>query len=170
MLIYRLDAPQDIRRVSFGGRFYNRAPKSRIDLLYSLDAGKTWTECWSLTQTAPPWDVIHHEVAHLPAGHRSVWLQYRMNTIQPSPSGCSIYAVRMEANYAPPPSGFTPIQVTFSWSESQQDRTLVKRSHTQTIPKLPFQYRIQVRGEDHPIVHSLRVSRPGAAGLERGLF
>jgi hypothetical protein len=39
-LVYRLEAPRNIRRVNFGGRFYNRAPGSHIDLMYSVDQGK----------------------------------------------------------------------------------------------------------------------------------
>src|SRR5262249_32797332 len=90
-LVYRLDAPGDLTRVNFGGRFCNRAPKSHTDLLYSLDAGKTWAKVWSLRRTTPPWDVIHYETVEIPGGHRAVWLKYLMNTPDPSPGGCSIY-------------------------------------------------------------------------------
>lgn len=161
-LVYRLDAPADITRVSYGGRFYNRAPKSHVDLLYSLDAGLTWTKSWSLRRTSPPWDVIHYETVEIPRGHRSVWLKYLMNTTEAAPGGCSIYALRMEANYLPADSTFKPLEVTFNWSERQKDSTLVERSHTQTVPHLPFKYDINVGGVDHPVVSSLRVNVQGA--------
>src|SRR5262249_46919355 len=48
-LVYRMDAPSDITRITYGGRFYNRATKSRIQMLYSLDAGKTWKRSWILS-------------------------------------------------------------------------------------------------------------------------
>lgn len=156
-LVYRLDAPRDIRRVQFGGRFYNRAPKSHIDMLYSLDAGRTWTNCWSLRRIEQPWDVIHYETVQIPPGHRSVHVKYLLNSPDPSPSGCSIYAVRMEANYLPIDATYKPVQVKFSWSERKPNRKLVERSHTQTIPGLPFRYNINVGGEDHPVMNSLRV-------------
>ncbi len=151
-LVYRLDAPADITRVNYGGRFYNRAPRSHVDLLYSLDAGRTWRKSWSLRRTAPPWDVIHYETLELPGGHRSVWLKYLMNTTEAAPAGCSIYAVRMEAAYLPLDTAFRPLEVTFNWSERQKDRTLVERSHRQTVPRLPFRYTINVGGEDHPVI------------------
>ena len=160
--VYRLDAPRDITRVNFGGRFYNRAPQSHIDLLYSLDGGQTWTKSWSLRRTSPPWDVIHYETVDIPKGHRTVWSKYLMNTTEPASSGCSIYAVRMEANYRPADTTFQPVQVTFHWSERQSDRSLVARSHTQTITKLPFKYTIDVGGADHPIVNWLRLNLQGA--------
>ncbi|HEY5910254.1 MAG TPA: hypothetical protein VJA21_06575 [Verrucomicrobiae bacterium] len=162
-LVYRLQAPREIRQVTFGGRFYNRAPKSHIDMLCSLDGGTTWSNQWSLRRTSQPWDVIHYETVNIPAGHTSVLVKYLMNTTEASPAGCSIYAVRMEADYTPPDASFEPLQVTFNWSEPQLDRSLVERSHTQTIRALPFKYDLDVGGADHPIVNWLRVSQAGAA-------
>jgi hypothetical protein len=161
-LIYRMDAPGDITRIHFGGRFYNRAPRSHLDLLYSLDEGRTWTQSWSLRRTSPPWDVIHYETVQLPKGHRSVWMKYAMNTSEAAPSGCSIYAVRLEADHLPADATFRPLRVTFNWSERQPDRSLVERSHTQIINNLPFKYFIDVGGEDHPVMNSLRVNLAGA--------
>ncbi|MCC6444312.1 MAG: hypothetical protein IT210_12775 [Armatimonadetes bacterium] len=161
-LVYRLDAPGEIVRLTYGGRFYNRAPGSRIELLYSLNGGKKWVKSWSLTQTEMPWDVIRYETVKIPAGHRFVWVKYLMNTPAPEPSGCSLYAVRMEADYRPASAAFRPIEVTFNWAEPQKNRTLVERSHTQLIPKLPFTYTINAGGEDHPVVRSLRVNLKGA--------
>ena len=198
-LVYRLDAPRDITRVTFGGRFYNRAPKSRIDLAWSLD-GKTWTTAWSLTSTEKPWDVVHYETIDLgkipePAATshepdagasgdartppvapatgssasgssgrtRSVWLRYLMNSPAAARDACSIYSVRMEANCLPADAAARPVEVTFNWSEPQKDRTLIERSHTQLVEKLPARYTINVGGEDHPVMNSLRVNLKGAA-------
>jgi hypothetical protein len=52
--------------------------------------------------------------------------------------------------------------VTFTWNEAQKDRTLVERSHTQVVTKLPAKYTINVGGEDHPVMKSLRVNLQGA--------
>ncbi|HEV8606114.1 MAG TPA: hypothetical protein VGQ99_12145, partial [Tepidisphaeraceae bacterium] len=91
-IVYRIDAPRDLTRLTYGGRFYNRAPKSHIDLLHSLDNGQTWTKSWFLTDTAQPWDVIHYETVQIPAGCRSVLVKYLMNSPSPSHDACSIYA------------------------------------------------------------------------------
>ncbi len=157
-LVYRMDAPTDITRLTYGGRFYNRAPKSRVQMFYSLDGGKTWTRSWILSSTKMPWDVIHYETVPMPKGHRSVWIKYQMNTSDPQPSGCSIYALRMEAAHRPADPVFRPLRVTFHWSERQADRTLIPRSHTRTITKLPARYTVDVGGADHPEMNWLRVS------------
>ena len=94
--------PRDITRVEYGGRLYNRAPHSHIDFLHSFDGGKTWTQSYSLTNTAPPWDVIHYEtVDAVPPGTRSVLFKYRLQSSAAGPDACSLYAVRMEANHQP---------------------------------------------------------------------
>src|SRR6185503_17825067 len=58
-VVFKVDAPRDITRIHYGGRLYNRAPKSHIDFLHSFDGGKTWNRSYSLTKTDQPWDVIH---------------------------------------------------------------------------------------------------------------
>jgi hypothetical protein len=163
---YRMDAPSDITRVTFGGRFYNRAPNSHCDLLYSLDDGKNWTLAWSLADTQQPWDVIHYEKIAVPAGHRSVLLKYLIHCVSPADTGfgASIYAARMEANYAPGNAEFKPIEVTYSWRERQKDYSTVARSHTQLVEKLPFKYTIDVGGVDHPVMDSLAINIKGARG------
>jgi hypothetical protein len=164
-IVFRVDAPRDITAFTYGGRFYNRAPQSHTDLLHSLDGGKTWTTSWSLTDTKAPWDVLHYEtIRDVPAGTRSVLLKYLWNGSEAGTAGCSIYSVRMEVNHKPAEATARPIEVTFNWSEPQKDRTLVKRSHTQVVDKLPARYTINVGGEDQPIVDSLRVNLQGAGG------
>jgi hypothetical protein len=165
-LVYRLDAPRDLTKLTFGGRFYNRAPGSHIDLLYSLDAGRTWTKVWSLTDTNQPWDVIHYETVAIPPGHRQVWAKYLMNTSDASPSGCSLFAVRMEANHLPADPAFKPLVVTFRWSEPDKDGKLTERSHRQKVEKLPMRYAINVGGEDQPVMQSLTISAADVAGAE----
>jgi hypothetical protein len=156
-IVYRMDAPRDITRVTFGGRFYNRAPKSHIDLLWSTD-GKTWKQAWSLTSTEKPWDVVHHETIDVPKGNRQVYLKYVMNSPNTVRDACSLYSVRMEANYLPADTTFRPVLVQFIWQERQKDGSLVLRDHQEAVEKLPHRYTINVGGEDHPVMHSLLVS------------
>jgi len=162
-IVYRLDAPGDITRLTYGGRFYNRTPKSHIDMLHSFDGGKTWTTSWTLTDTQPPWDTIHYETIDAPKGVKSVLVKYLVSCPQEGGSDkCSIYAVRMEADYLPADATHKPIEVTFNWSEVQKDRSLVERSHTEVVTKVPHKYAINVGGDDHPVMNYLRVGLQGA--------
>ncbi|MHC4111191.1 MAG: hypothetical protein ACYSUY_08950, partial [Planctomycetota bacterium] len=162
-VVFRIDTPEDITRINYGGRFYNRAPQSRIELLHSFDAGKTWNKTYSLTRIKPPWDVIHYEtIDKVPAATRSVLFKYLLNSSQAGTSACSIYSVRMEVNHRPKDASFKPLEVTFDWSELQQDYSLLERSHTELIQIVPYRYTINVGGVDHPVVNSLRINLKGA--------
>jgi hypothetical protein len=167
-VVFRIDAPRDITRINYGGRFYNRAPKSHIALLHSFDGGKSWSQSYSLTDTQQPWDVIHYEtVTEIPKGTRSVLFKYLLNGSAAGSDACSIYAVRMEANHERADARTTPLEVTFAWSEVQADRTLVERSHTQHLTALPAKYNINVGGADHPIMRSLQISAEPAGATAR---
>ena len=161
-VVYRIDAPRDISRVTYGGRFYNRAPDANIRLSHSFDNGKTWTETYRLTDTKLPWDTIRYEtVDAIPAGTRSALIKYSLKAREAGSNACSIYSVRMEVNHRPVASEDRPLEVAFTWSEVQPDRSLVQRSHTQRIDQARARYTINVGGADHPIVDSLRVCLAG---------
>lgn len=158
-VVFRLDAPRDITRLTYGGRLYNRVRDGHIDFLHSFDGGKTWTKAYSLTDTTPPWDVIHYEkVEGIPAGTRSVLVKYLWNGRDAGAGSCSLYEVRMEVNHKPADAAPRPLAVTFTWKERQADYTTVSRSHTKLVHKLPATYTINVGGADHPIVESLKIA------------
>ncbi|MEN6345034.1 MAG: hypothetical protein ABFE16_06975 [Armatimonadia bacterium] len=162
-VVFRVDAPADITRVTYGGRFYNRAPRSHVDLLHSFDGGETWTKTYSLTDTKPPWDVLRYEtVEPVPAGTRSVLFKYLLNSSAAGPECCSLYSVRMEVNHKVADPGFKPLEVTFNWSERQADYSLVERSHTELVTQVPYRYTLNVGGVDHPVVNWLRIARKEA--------
>lgn len=116
-----------------------------------------------MTDTNPPWDVIHHEtVSQIPPGTSSALVKYRLESTAAGSSACSIYAVRMEANYLPADPTFRPLEVTFRWSEVQENRSLVERSHTEEVGRVPHVYAICCGGADHPVVRSLEVKLQGA--------
>src|SRR4051812_8672308 len=99
-VVFRMDAPRDFARIEYGGRFYNRARGSQIDLSHSFDGGKSWSRSYLLTNTAQPWDVIHYEtVDSIPSGTRAVLFKYRMQCTVAGKDACSIYAMRMEGNH-----------------------------------------------------------------------
>ena len=162
-VVFKIDTPGDTTSVTYGGRFYNRAPRSRIELLHSFDAGQTWRTSYSLTKTDPPWDVIRYEtVSDVPAGCRSVLFKYLLSSSAAGKNVCSLYSVRMEAKYRPADTTFQPLEVTYNWSEVQPDYSLVQRSHTQLVASVPFTYQIHVGGADHPVVNSLSINLKGA--------
>ena len=159
-VVYRIDAPQPITRIVYGGRFYNRARQGQIELSHSFDAGQSWQPTFTLTDTDLPWDDIHYTtVDRVPSDCRRVLLKYRLRRGDAGPDACSIYGVRMEVNHRPVTPGFEPLEVTFDWNEIQADRSRLPRSHTQRIDQVPCRYVLNVGGADHPIVESLRVRR-----------
>ncbi|MHB0961068.1 MAG: discoidin domain-containing protein [Pirellulaceae bacterium] len=161
-VVFRLDAPRPITRLIYGGRLYNRAANSHIDFLHSFDGGRTWTRCYSLTDTKPPWDVIHYEtVDDVPPGAQSVLVKYLLSSPEAGPAACSLYAVRIEANYELADPAFHPLEITYRWKELHNDRTLVERSHSELVTRVPHTYTINVGGDDHPIVDSLGVNLQG---------
>jgi len=160
-LVYRMDAPNDVVRVVFGGRFYNRDIAGSAKLLYSVDAGKTWTRVWSADNPkgTQPWDLVHYAGADMPKGTRSVLVKYLLNK-------WGLYALRAEADYLPKAAGFRPMEVTFTWTERKGDdwfTDAVKRSHTQLVEHLPLRYTINVGGTDVHETESLRVNLKGSA-------
>ena len=179
-VVFKVDAPRDITRVNYGGRFYNRGPHAHIDLRHSFDGGRTWQQSWTLTDTKQPWDTFHFEtVDRVPPGTCSVLFKYLWNADEAGTAQASLYAVRMEVNHKPADEGFKPLEVTFTWWEPQEGKAegkgvamprgacafpLVKRSHTQVVDRVPLTYTINVGGADHPILESLRICPRGAAG------
>lgn len=176
-VVFKMDAPNDLTRLVYGARMYPRAPGSHIDFLHSFDGGKTWTTDHSQKPVEAPWDVIKYvTVENIPAGTRSVLFKYSINGSSPGEQSCGIYAMRMEANYKPIDPGFSPMLITYSWMERQEDYSLVNRSHTEFVAKVPFKYTINVGGVDHPVMDSLKIkvqprgesSKPPVVGYSDG--
>jgi hypothetical protein len=159
-VIFKIDAPQDLTRIIQSARMYLKKPKAEIRFEHSFDGGKTWTKSYSFTDTQQPWDDIHDQITtNIPVGTKSVLFKYVLKD-------ASVYSIRMEANHKVPPSHATPLEVTFNWAERQADYSLVKRSHTQLVEKLPATYTIDVGGTDHPIVESLTINPKGARNAD----
>ena len=155
-VVFKIDAPDDVTKITQGARMYVRNPKSSITFEHSFDGGKTWKQSYTHTEVEQPWDDIQNQVTtSIPPGTKSVLFKYTLDN-------AGLYSVRMEANHKVKNPTPGPVEVTFNWSERQQDYSLVKRSHTQLVEKLPATYSINVGGADHPIVESLTVNTKGA--------
>jgi YVTN family beta-propeller protein len=163
-LTYRMDAPNDITRIVYGGRLFNAVAGSYIDFLHSFDGGVTWIPSYRLTDTSLPHDVIHYEtVTNIPAGVRTVLFKYVFhNTGTTAGVAAGLYAVRMEANYRPSVDAPAATDIVFRWKEVRADRTTVARSHKQRVTAFPFSYIIDVGGSDHPIMDSVTVNTVSA--------
>jgi hypothetical protein len=135
---------------------YVRKPKSEVRFEHSFDGGKTWIKSFTFNDTKEPWDDIHDQITtDIPAGAKSALFKYIMKD-------ASLYSIRMEANHKVPNPTPGPLEVRFNWSERQPDYSLVKRSHTQLVEKLPCRYTIDVGGADHPVMESLTIHPKGA--------
>jgi hypothetical protein len=157
-VVFKIDAPADITKITQTARMYVRQPKSEVRFEHSFDGGKTWTKSFAFNDVAEPWDDLHDQVTtDVPAGTKSVLFKYVLNR-------ASLYSVRMEANHKVDDPAIKPIEVTYAWSERQGDYSLVERSHTQLVESLPFTYDINVGGVDHPVMNFVRVSAKGAGG------
>ncbi len=157
-VVFKIDAPDDIVKITQSARMMVKAPKSEVRFETSFDGGKTWNKTYAFNDNTPPFDDLHDEVTtKIPAGARSVQFKYIMKD-------SSLYSVRMEADHKAPAKAISPMEVTFNWKERQADYSLVKRSHTQLVEKLPAMYTIDVGGTDHPIVDSLVINPKGARG------
>ena len=163
-LTYRMDAPNDITRMVYGGRLQNYFDGSYIDYLHSFDGGATWIRSYHFDDVAAPWDVIHYEtVTDVPPGTRTVLFKFVFHSTGNEGGRASgLYAARMEADHLPVNGGNAPLDVTWQWAEVQGDRTLVERSHTQRITSFPVTYVINVGGADHPVMRSIRVNLEGS--------
>src|SRR5688572_7623244 len=154
-VVFKIDAPDQLTRITQGARMYVRNPKAEIRFEHSFDGGKTWKKSLAFNDTGPTWDDIVHQVTTgIPRGAKSVLFKYILKD-------AGLYAVRMEANHEAPSKTPGPVEVTFDWLERQADYSLVERSHTQVVDKLPATYTINVGGADHPVVNSLTVSTKG---------
>ncbi|MCL2646979.1 MAG: discoidin domain-containing protein, partial [Phycisphaerales bacterium] len=174
-ITYKIDAPADITSLTYGARMYIKGVKGSIDFLHSFDGGKTWIKSLSFTDNNAPYDAIRYmTIDDVPAGTKSVLIKYAIATNAGDLFTCSLYSTHMEVNHklANPIITGTgtdtvltkPMEVTFNWSERQNNYSTVKRSHTQFIDKLPATYTINVGGDDQPIVDSLTVNLKGARG------
>jgi hypothetical protein len=154
-VVFKIDAPQDITKITQGARMYVRNKKASIVFEHSFDGGKTWIESYRHTEIEQPWDDIQNQVTDkIPAGTKSVLFKYTLNE-------AGLYSIRMEADHKVTDKQ-VPLEVTYEWSERQSDYKTVKRSHTQLVEQLPSTYTINVGGADHPIMESLTISPKGA--------
>ena len=163
-LVYKLQVPGDITPVTIGRHYrtMENNDKGRIAYLVSLDDGKTWKETWRVRgkpnakrNKGTPVDEIHHQSVDIPRGNKSVLVKYSMFKF--GLWNLRRGGLRAGRHDLQAPGGY------LTWNERQEDYSLVRRSHTQLLDRLPARYEINVGGADHPEMVSLRINQQGAA-------
>ena len=154
-MAFKMVSPRDITRITYGAKMCTVEKGSRVDFLHSFDDGKTWEKDYSQTENLP--DPIHYvTVDKVPPGTRSVLYKYLIVGQGTEGNQLGITDVRMEADHKVQESQ-PAIAITFAWKERQKDYSLITRTHTENVFKLPHVYTINVGGEDHPVMEALEI-------------
>ncbi|HHN46879.1 MAG TPA: discoidin domain-containing protein [Planctomycetes bacterium] len=165
---YRVDTPRDITRVSYSGRFYNRQSaggvNSYVNMRHSFD-GTTYATDAAITEVGMPWDdklFVELEGADIPADSRSVWMRYVFfNGWEPSWTSTGAYSVLMRVHHLPVDNVFSPIEVTYNWTEHRHTGD-VTRQHTALVTSLSgLEWTVNVAGYKDPTMNWVRINLQG---------
>lgn len=172
-ITYRLDAPTDIAKVTYGGRFYNRGAaggiNSHCEMLHSFD-GAAFTEDWNITEVDMPWDdkgFVDLDGGAIPASTRSMWFKYNFwqNYGVGAPDAYAdtgAYSVLMRVHHTPRDATFVPIEVTYNWTEHIAPGNDVTREHTQLVDNpAGMEWVINTAGYKDPTMNWVRVCLQG---------
>jgi hypothetical protein len=169
---YKIDAPTDITKIHYGGRFYNRSGAGSInshdDLRHSFD-GTSFTQDATLTEIDAPWDdklFVEITGGDIPASTRSAWLKYNFwqnygidDVGHFGDTGA--FSLLMRVNHQPRFAGFTPIEVTYNWTEHRTTGD-VTRQHTALVSDpAGSEWNINVAGFKDPTMNWVRVNLQG---------
>ena len=164
-VVFKLEAPGDIRRLRWGGRFFRGNDFNK--LFYSFD-GKTWTEKkWSyrqapkVTQNKRRSSVADYETLKtVPAGTRTIWLKYWFLRKGPIKDPAKLHLatqLRADADYVPAVRGRRPpVEVTYCWTE-RHGKMDVEKTHTKVVKSYPASYTVTVRGDRQPTMKSVKI-------------
>ena len=165
VLVYKVTAPGDIRRVRWGGRF--RATANDVSEMYYSRDGKTWTkqkmsDRWTFPKSKTPnlYPAYWETTEDFPAGTRTVYLKYRFERPVPKKDPAELNLathVRMDVDYVPrAKTGTAPVEIVYTWAEGD-NKNLVEKTHRELAPKLPHAYTIKVDEKVKPLMRSVRM-------------
>ncbi len=179
---FQLDAPRPILKFRMGGSIWlsGRAESDYVRYDYRLRGAD---EQWGSWQTAGKFDYEHTrdnyhqrrnqnkylEIPVREANVNGVQFRYVFRTRHTSKyhrTGASL--LRMEVDYRAPDTTFTPIEVTYNWTECYEplpegESGGVARSHTERISRLPHRYQINVGGHVRPHTNWMRMNLQGGS-------
>ncbi|HET6250381.1 MAG TPA: hypothetical protein VFE47_22025 [Tepidisphaeraceae bacterium] len=113
---FPIATPGDITRLRLGVEYRARDPKDGWMVEASFDGGKSWKPMGDL---AGPTGIGHSSylvLSDVPAASRSAQVRFtgrQRNTTM-------LMDVRLDADYAEPHGGFSPVKITYAWEENGQ--------------------------------------------------
>ena len=161
---WRIRTPTPIVDLAYGATVCVKNPTDHVALLHSFD-GKAFTQDYDKHTDAPPFDLmVNRSVADVPPGSIDAFVRYQFQTPQRarSYSGPGIQYATMTVHHRPKVTGFTPIEVTYCWTEHRESGDLERR-YTQLVTSPAQEFRINVGGYRDPTMKWLRLNLKGAA-------
>lgn len=164
-VVWRVEAPTDISRVTYGVVATNKSPNDYVSLQYSYD-GRQFTEFYRKADGDAPFDkqVLHTcTQEQIPSGARQAFFKgvffckggaaaYTMSGIQD---------VLIQVEHQPRDARFRPLEITYNWTEHRASGD-VTRSHTELVDSLPAAYTINVAGRRDPTMNWVRMNLKGS--------
>ncbi len=146
---FPVETPGDMTRLRVSDYFLSQGKDSMFLIDVSFDDGKTWKTVDQPTEAdlgfGPPFYVGRYVVFNdVPGGTRSALVRYRgigVNTV-------ALCNARIDADYAEPHGGFSPVQVTYVWEEGGLEK---RDLHVARSPKEAWTINV----ESTPVMKSL---------------
>ena len=160
--IWKIQTPTPITDLVFGGTVCVKSPQDRVTLLHSWD-GQTYDRDYSKSDDAMPYDLmVNTPVAAIPPGTRAAYLRYEFETRESAKhySGPGIQMAAMTLHHQSRNATFTPIEVTYCWTEHRETGE-IERRHTERVTSTPHEYSINVGGFRDPTMKWVRMKLKG---------
>jgi hypothetical protein len=156
---FPITTPADMVRLRFGCHYRLRGATDKYEYQVSFDDGKSFKTID--TETGPVQGRCKYVTfSDIPAGTRQA--QVRFSGLQQN-TAC-ILALRIDADYKLPNSGFRPVKITYAWEEGGIPKQDI---HIAQTPDETY----KIRAESKPIMKSLtmELAQPGdVAGIAPG--
>jgi hypothetical protein len=109
--------PGEMTRIRVGAHYRARGAKDAFDVRASFDEGKTWTDVGRL-EGPTAGNSKYFVFDGVPAGAKKALV--RLDGRQNNTLG--FFDLRIDADYAEPSGGFTPVKVTYVWDEKDVEK------------------------------------------------
>jgi hypothetical protein len=111
-LAFPVTTPGDLIRLRFGGFYRARDPADAWDFEVSVDGGASYTP---VVHVAGPTDGAEQFVTfdRIPPGTRAALVRFAGRQRE----AANLFDFRIDADYAEPAGGFSPVRVTYVWEE-----------------------------------------------------
>lgn len=162
-MTWKIDTPTPITRVDYGATVCVKSAKDRVTLLHSWD-GRGFISDFEKHDDAAPWDlVVNRPISEVPPATKSAFFRYEFATEKNGASynGPGIQMARMTVEHEPRIKGFTPIEITYAWTEHHENGE-VERQHTALVTSPAQEYGINVEGYRDPTMRWIGMNLKGS--------